>query len=277
MRSPWIVLMAGTATALGSARLPAQTLRSAIDQAGADTSVRFSYPPRPGVCGGGDGSITIQDEGGIGTVSIYHADGGYSMHAAGSASREWVGECAAGPVRVSLDRRGGKVRGVRVYVGGQWAAAAAAGLDLGTVAPGEASAYLLATVSPEAPSRMAHNAILAAVIARNARPWPALFRIARAESYPRAIRNTAATWLGRAAASRLTASLHGRISDASDLEVRKQAVFALSQRPREEAIPALLQVAQTSSEPALRRAAIFWLAQSGDPRALDLFARILGS
>jgi HEAT repeat protein len=52
-------------------------------------------------------------------------------------------------------------------------------------------------------------------------------------------------------------------------------VFALSQRPREEGIPALIAVAKTNRDPEIRRKALFWLGQSEDPRALDLFEQLL--
>jgi HEAT repeat protein len=52
-------------------------------------------------------------------------------------------------------------------------------------------------------------------------------------------------------------------------------VFALSQRPDEEGVPALIRIARTHRHPELRRQALFWLGQSGDPRALTLFEEIL--
>jgi HEAT repeat protein len=57
--------------------------------------------------------------------------------------------------------------------------------------------------------------------------------------------------------------------------VREQAVFALSQRPREEGVPSLIRIAKTHSDPEIRRKAIFWLGQSHDPRALALFEDLL--
>jgi HEAT repeat protein len=60
-----------------------------------------------------------------------------------------------------------------------------------------------------------------------------------------------------------------------ELEVRKQAVFALSQRPRDESVPALIRVVHTSREREIVRTALFWLGQSDDPRALALFEDIL--
>jgi HEAT repeat protein len=58
-------------------------------------------------------------------------------------------------------------------------------------------------------------------------------------------------------------------------EVRESAIFALSQRPRDEGVPILIDVAKNNHDPELRRKAMFWLGQSGDPRALELFESIL--
>jgi HEAT repeat protein len=65
------------------------------------------------------------------------------------------------------------------------------------------------------------------------------------------------------------------VDDRGDLEVREHAVFALSQRPAEEGVPALIRIARTNPHPELRRKALFWLGQSEDPRALTLFEEIL--
>ncbi len=52
------------------------------------------------------------------------------------------------------------------------------------------------------------------------------------------------------------------------------AVFAISQRPRHEAVPLLMEVAETSRLVKVRRSAVFWLGQTGDSRALDFFEQI---
>jgi HEAT repeat protein len=58
--------------------------------------------------------------------------------------------------------------------------------------------------------------------------------------------------------------------------MRTQAVFALSQRPKSESVPALMDLAKTAKYPSAKRSAIFWLGQTGDPRAADVFAELLG-
>jgi HEAT repeat protein len=106
--------------------------------------------------------------------------------------------------------------------------------------------------------------------------WPALLQIARSVRLPEERRRSAIFWLGQAAGAAVDQALDSIASDdRSDREVRQQAVFALSQRSSAEAVPALIRVARTSRDPALRKTALFWLGQSEDPRALDLFEEIL--
>jgi HEAT repeat protein len=82
--------------------------------------------------------------------------------------------------------------------------------------------------------------------------------------------------LGRAAGDAATRGLSDIVVDNDvDREVREQAVFALSQRPRDEGVPALIAIARNNKDPEIRKKAMFWLGQSGDPRALDLFEEIL--
>ena len=57
--------------------------------------------------------------------------------------------------------------------------------------------------------------------------------------------------------------------------MKKKAVFALSQMPKDEGIPKLIQVAQSNKNPEVRKQAMFWLGQSEDPRALAFFEKIL--
>ena len=51
--------------------------------------------------------------------------------------------------------------------------------------------------------------------------------------------------------------------------------FALSQMPKEDGVPKLIQVAQTNRNPEVRKQAMFWLGQSNDPRALEFFEKVL--
>ena len=57
--------------------------------------------------------------------------------------------------------------------------------------------------------------------------------------------------------------------------MRNAAVFALSQRHDDEAVPILMDVARTAADSETRRTAMFWLAQADDDRVLSFFEEIL--
>ncbi|PYJ85321.1 MAG: hypothetical protein DME22_09630, partial [Verrucomicrobia bacterium] len=69
------------------------------------------------------------------------------------------------------------------------------------------------------------------------------------------------------------------ISDAiendPETDVKKKAVFALSQLPKDEGIPKLVRVARANRNREVRKDAMFWLGQSNDPRALAFFEEVL--
>jgi HEAT repeat protein len=61
-----------------------------------------------------------------------------------------------------------------------------------------------------------------------------------------------------------------------EIGVRKKAVFALSQLPKDEGVPLLIGVARSHRSAEVRKQAMFWLGQSGDARALAFFEELLG-
>ena len=228
-------------------------------------TVRMTFAARPGICGSGN--------------SIWHSNGrgrttwGDNWNT--SRDVEWETDCSTGPARVVLDRRDGELADLRFYVGGRWRPAASNVVDLGTVPAREAADYLISIAQSEKGS-MGEKAIFPATIADSAIIWPALIKIARNSDLPRNTRNQSVFWLGQAAGDAATANLKDIVLDNSvDREVREQAVFALSQRPRDEGVPALISVARTNKDPEVRKKALFWLGQSHDPRAIDLFEELL--
>src|SRR5262249_20311322 len=100
--------------------------------------------------------------------------------------------------------------------------------------------------------------------------------IAKADNVTRKTRRSAVFWLGQAAGDAATRGLNDLVNDGdADHEVRESAVFALSQRPHDEGVPALIRIAKENKDPDLRRKAIFWLGQPAAPRALSLFEELL--
>jgi HEAT repeat protein len=82
-------------------------------------------------------------------------------------------------------------------------------------------------------------------------------------------------WLAHKAGQQAVATITNAITDDPDTEVKKRAVFALSQLPKDEGVPKLIEVARTNRNPAVRKQAMFWLGQSKDARAVKFFEEIL--
>jgi len=82
-----------------------------------------------------------------------------------------------------------------------------------------------------------------------------------------------AFWLARGAAAKLGVADR---DDNEDDDVRSSAVFALSQQPKDVAVPRLIDLARHATHAGVRAQALFWLGQSNDTRAIDVFEEILG-
>jgi hypothetical protein len=256
------------ALALTAGRATAQRLGLRVASA-SDGTVHLSFAARPGVCGNGRNVIAVECAGRTcGRQRI--------MFGGNVAGDEVEYDCEPGPVRVSLTVRGGRVLSLRTYVGGRWVTPPGPGVtDLGIVSPRDATDFLLG-LARGADGRVGEDAILPATFADSVMVWPALLELARAEQVPRGTRRQAVFWLGQAASAAATPGLADLVDDGGvDHDVREQAVFALSQQPHDAGIPALIRIARSHPEPAVRRKAIFWLGQSGDPRALALFEELL--
>jgi hypothetical protein len=231
------------------AALNAQDLAKRVLAVGNGT-VRLSFAARPGVCGDGMHNIRTNE-----------------------VNDEWQDDCESQPVRVAIQVRDRQVTDVRSYVGGRWRTAIPA-TDLGTVRPQDAAAYFIALAEQD--GDVSGDALLPATLADSVTIWPALLRIARSPTVPQDTRRSAVFWLGEAAGAVVARTLDSIAGDSTgDREVRKQAVFALSQRSGNDGIPVLLRIARSNPDPELRKTALFWLGQSEDPRALALFEEIL--
>jgi hypothetical protein len=193
-----------------------------------------------------------------------------------SARRDgWIEEpCARTRVLVQVRRERSPVTSVVMHVGGAWSAAPEDGTQLGAVPAGEAADFLFSVA--ERGGAPADEAIGAAVLADSTVRWPRLLALAKQSALPVKARRAAIFWLGQEAGDAATRGL-AEVADApdSDREVADAAVFALSQQPRSEGIPALLRVARTHRDPRVRRTALFWLGQSEDPAAIALFEELL--
>jgi hypothetical protein len=137
----------------------------------------------------------------------------------------------------------------------------------------DASAWLAELVS-RGEGRVPAEAMLPLLVADTPEPWPLLLHVARESARSRAVRRAALEWLGRGVNAHL--GIADAEDDTPDDEVRSEAVFALSQGQRSESVTDLIEIARSAKHPSARRAAIFWLGQTGDPRAADVYADLLG-
>jgi HEAT repeat protein len=102
-----------------------------------------------------------------------------------------------------------------------------------------------------------------------------LIKLAKTEADHEA-RNQALFWLGHKAGEKSLGVLRDVVEkDDPDTEVQKHAVFVISRRPVDEAVPLLIKIARTHQKPEVRQQAMFWLGRTGDPRALSFFEEIL--
>ncbi|HEU4794352.1 MAG TPA: HEAT repeat domain-containing protein [Pyrinomonadaceae bacterium] len=83
-------------------------------------------------------------------------------------------------------------------------------------------------------------------------------------------RKRAILYLGQKPGSRSFNALSEALNRAEgDFEVQRTVLMAISQRPRDEAIPFLIDVAEKHSNKQLRNQAVFWLQRSDDERARE--------
>lgn len=256
MRSRTLLLVVA---ALLPVPLRAQSLAGRISGVRSGTVV-FHYQPRAGVCGDGETFIRI----------------GRSYHGRVS-SRTRNAPCDFGPVQVQLTLRDGEVSRVDTWVGELQRQPDAR--DLGAVPSAEAARYLLDVARTAASKSASSNAIMGAVLADSAKTWPSLIEIARDRSGRGASRDDAMFWLSQFAAAALNGHPNDLFldddKDSSEDDLKGQAVFVLSQLPNGSGNDELLDVAKHNKDPRVRAKALFWLGQSHDPRALDLFEKIL--
>jgi hypothetical protein len=221
--------------------------------------VLFHFAARPGVCGDGDRYIRLN----------------HSTFGSFTAGRRDA-PCEDGPLQVRLTLHDGEVDRVEAWVG---PLRAREGRELGAASAAGAARVLLHFAATGNNGSAAESSILPAVLADSSVVWPALLDIARdSRGRSRGTHQDATFWLSRFAAAAASGHPNNVLDDdeptgADDL--RTHAVFVLSQLPHNEGIPPLLDLARTGKTQSARSSALFWLGQSGDSRALDLFESLL--
>ena len=147
------------------------------------------------------------------------------------------------------------------------------------VKPDDSVAWLTSLVNAipaadERFGRVVRPAVVAIAMHEGAAATRSLVTIARDHSAPR-MRSDALFWLGQRAGTEAAATIAEAIDRDPETEVKRRAVFALSQLPKDEGVPKLIEVARNSRNAVVRKQAMFSLGQSNDPRALRFFEEIL--
>jgi HEAT repeat protein len=110
---------------------------------------------------------------------------------------------------------------------------------------------------------------------KNQRAEDKLFEIARGADHAE-LRRAAIHRLGEMASERSFELLRNTVNSSDEkTDVQVQAVRAISEKPPEQSVPLLINVARTHPNPEVRREAIRRLGESGDPRAVDFFKQLL--
>jgi len=261
IRASLTVCSVGAALLVLAPTVNGQSIADRVDEV-EDGKVRMSFAARPGVCGDGHNS-----------VSFNSGRGWNARH--GKHDEDWEEICEFGPVRVVLSVRDGEITDVDTYVGGRWRPPTSSTVDLGTVSSPDAARYLL-DLARTADDDVGAEVIFPAMVADSVTVWPDLLDMAKDPKMGESTRKGATFWLSQAAAEAATRGLAEIAEDEDgDRDIRAAAVFGLSQRPEDEGVPVLIRIATTNDDPEIRKQALFWLGQSDDPRAIELFEELL--
>jgi HEAT repeat protein len=246
----------------------AQDLATRVGRA-PDGVVRVQFASRPGTCGDGRDAI--------GYRKAFFAE---SFQSIGNWNAP---TCVPGPVRVALTVANGQVTRLKTYVAGSWARTSERVTDLGTVSPVEASTYFFALVPRVERAGDKSRVLLPAVLADAGDVIPQLTSLARDDARIQETRRQALQWLGLLGDARVVPTLvafargggAGPVSDDVDEDDTKPgkkglataAMAALSFLNDGAGVPALIDITRSGSASS-RQSAVFWLGQTGDPRAL---------
>jgi HEAT repeat protein len=144
---------------------------------------------------------------------------------------------------------------------------------MGTVSTADAGEFLRA-LARTGEGRASVEALQPLVLLDSTPRWEILAAAARDSSRLLRYRRRAADILARAAAGTL-----GTDDSADDdpTGARREAVYAFARRrgKTEDPVPLLMEIARTNTHRDVRRAALYQLGQTADPRVVELFVSML--
>jgi hypothetical protein len=271
-------LLAAAVATLTSTAIPAFAQTSIPQRVSAAPNgvVRLQFASRSGTCG------NRRDM--IGFRKALFADHFQSIG-------EWqADDCIPGPVRVQLAVSNGKATRATTYVGGAWSRTNERVTELGVVSPLDASNYFFGLVPQLEGVGDKSRVLLPAVLADAGDVVPQLVSLARDDSRIQETRRQAIQWLGLLGDARVVPTLvafarsggAGPVAEDVDEDdtapgkkgLATSAMAALSFIEGGVGVPALVDLAR-SGTPAVRSSAVFWLGQTGDPRAFSMLHNVI--
>ena len=142
------------------------------------------------------------------------------------------------------------------------------------VSVNDSISYMKTFMGPNATRKFNDSAVTVVALTEGQRPLDELISLAR-DGANANTKGNALFWLAQRAGAKAVGQITAAIENDPDTKVKEKAVFALSQLPKDEGVPLLIQQARTNKNPAVRKQALFWLGQSKDARALRFFEEIL--
>lgn len=208
----------------------------------------------------------------------------------GAASVEWLADIVESRIQVAQrddDVAEGALSSLAMHAGGEalgrlegWATGRhprklrqQAIFWLGA-ARGEEGWPTLVSLVNEAPDKgIRDRAVFAAYVSEQPGAVDLLVGAAR-NDVSNQVRRSALMWLAQLAGERAVAEIEDALGDP-DTEIKRAAVFALSQLPPDRGVPLLIALVREHPNPEVRKQALFWLGQTGDERTLALIEELL--
>ncbi len=244
--------------------LTAQTPLAERLRAAGTRTVAFAANARPDACG--DGRTSYSD--GLSGPRTRVYDGVLLTPAPWDTH---IAPCEPGLMRVSVRMVEGVPSWLRLAVG-PLPVLGDTVLDLGQVSTREAGEFLRATARG-GEGRAAVDALMPLVVLDSFPRWDLLAVAARDSTRMQRYRRRASDLMARAASG----TLPGESVDDDAAGLRREAVYALARKQErsEDPVPQLLDIAKTNPHRDARVAALYSLGQTGDARAIELFASML--